>query len=101
MRRRIMVTVALCCFGCSSMSLTEAEAVRIATKDAARRDLLPNRYSVAVDESESIVEMAPPRWIYLVTFSQPTSGGSQNLYRYSINKRSGEVEGIIDSRRNI
>jgi hypothetical protein len=97
-----MVVIAFGCFGCSSLWLTQAEAVRIAKRDADRRHIrLPERYSVAVDESEVIPEMVAPYSVYQVQFSELTGGRSRKLFRYTINKSSGEVEGIIDSQRDV
>jgi hypothetical protein len=102
MQRIIAFGIALSCVGCSSLWLSQADAVSIAEKDARRRHLrLPQQHVVAVEESEFIPEMAAPYPVYQVQFSEPAATSSRKLYRYTINKNSGEVEGIIDSRRDI
>ena len=97
----VIILATFCLSACIS-PLTRDDAVRIARNDLASRHLrLPIKHSVDVTESENIPEFVAPYVTYEVVFSELTHAKRKPLYTYSINKRSGQIEGITDNQKDI
>jgi hypothetical protein len=76
--------------------------VEIAKAELVRRGLsLPRHYDVAVSHGQVITEINPRREIYVVTFSFMYRGRKDIIYTIHIDKRSGKIEDVYDSRTSI
>jgi hypothetical protein len=63
--------------------------------------MLPTHYDVAVTQGQIITEIEPRREIYVVTFRFIYRGKKDIVYTVHIDKRSGKVKDVYDSRTSI
>lgn len=62
---------------------------------------LPRIYEVEVSDGQVVTELTPVRQLYVVTFKFLYRGKKDSMYTVHINKRSGKVEDVYNSRSSV
>lgn len=108
MNRIAYIIICFLSIGCTAPAQFERNAPRIFDRhklvESAKSELerrgfsLPKHYDVAVTQGQVITEIHPRREIYVVTFSFVYRGKKDIIYTVHIDKRSGKIEDVYDSR---
>jgi hypothetical protein len=85
------------------LSATDREKlVLTATRELSRRHLpLPKQYRVDIGEGTIGNELEPNREIWTVHFRLMYRGKEQSVYKIFIDKRSGKIDYVFDTRKMI